>query len=45
MELFDITTYQFNVVKIRGDYKPKGRQAHAAIAVDKFTMLVVGGTR
>jgi len=31
---FDVTTYKFNHVKIRGDFKPKGRQAHAAIAVD-----------
>ena len=31
---FDATTYKFSHVKIRGDIKPKGRQAHCAIAID-----------
>jgi hypothetical protein len=34
IEEFDATTYKFNVLKMRGDYHPKGRQAHCAIAVD-----------
>lgn len=41
---FDVTTYKFNHVKIRGDFKPKGRQAHCAIAVDQYNMFVIGGT-
>ncbi len=31
---FDVTTYKFGHTKIRGDVKPKGRQAHAAVTVD-----------
>ncbi len=31
---FDVTTYKFNHVKIRGEFKPKGRQAHSAIVMD-----------
>ena len=44
VEEFDVTTYKFTHVKIRGDYKPKGRQAHAAIALDLYTMLIIGGS-
>lgn len=41
---FDATTYKFNHVKFRGDFKPRGRQAHCAIAVDQYTMFIIGGT-
>jgi hypothetical protein len=41
---FDATTYKFNQVKLRGDFKPKGRQAHAALALDQYTMFIVGGS-
>jgi hypothetical protein len=44
VEEFDATTYKFSLVKQRGDFKPKGRQAHAAIALDQYSMLVVGGS-
>ena len=44
MDAFDCCTYKFSPVKFRGDYTPKGRQAHCAIALDKYTMLVLGGT-
>lgn len=41
---FDVTTYKFNHVKIRGESKPKGRQAHSAIALDQYTMIIIGGS-
>ena len=44
MDCFDACTYKFSPVKYRGDYTPKGRQAHCAIALDKYTMLILGGT-
>ena len=44
MESFDIATYQFTAIKQRGDLKPIGRQGHTAIVIDKYTMLVFGGT-
>lgn len=44
MEVFDCQTYKFTAVKYRGDYTPKARQAHAAIAIDKYLMLVIGGS-
>lgn len=44
IEEFDATTYKFNVLKMRGDYQPKGRQAHSAIAVDQYNMLIIGGS-
>lgn len=31
---FDATTYKFTHVKIRGEMKPRGRQAHCAVAID-----------
>lgn len=34
VEEFDATTYKFSAHKMRGEYKPKGRQGHCAIAVD-----------
>ena len=45
VEVFDASTYQFKEVKSRGDYKPPGRQGHVAITIDKYTMIVIGGTR
>ena len=44
MELFDAMTYKLTENKYRLEVKAAGRQGHAAIAVDKFNMLVVGGT-
>lgn len=45
MESFDATTYQFAEMTYRGEgFKPKGRQGHAAMILDQFTMLVIGGT-
>lgn len=44
MDVFDAQTYKMHKVKYRLDYKPKGRQAAASIAVDKQTMLVIGGS-
>ena len=45
MECLDACTYKMNEVKYRLEAKAAGRQGHAAIAVDKFNMLVIGGTR
>ena len=44
VEEFDATTYKFSNLKIRGDFKPKGRQAHCAVAVDQYNMFVFGGS-
>ncbi len=44
LDEFDVTTYKFNQVKFRGDFKPKGRQAHCAFAFDQYNMFVFGGT-
>lgn len=45
MEVFDAQTYKMSEVKYRLDARAAGRQGHAAIAVDKFNMLVIGGTK
>jgi hypothetical protein len=46
MDCFDACTYKFSPIKYRGDYTPKakGRQAHCAVALDKFTMVILGGS-
>lgn len=44
MDDFDAMTYKFQLVKYRGDFIPKGRQGHTAIALDKYNMYVIGGT-
>jgi len=44
MEVFDACTYKMSEVKYRLDKRAVGRQGHAAVAVDKFNMLVIGGT-
>lgn len=44
MEVFDACTYKMSAVKYRLDARAAGRQGHAAIAIDKFNMLVIGGT-
>ncbi len=31
-------------MKYRGDFTPKGRQGAAALALDKFTVVFVGGS-
>jgi hypothetical protein len=44
MDAFDACTYKFTPVKYRGEFTPKGRQGAAALALDKFTVLFVGGS-
>lgn len=44
MDVFDAITCKFQPVKYRGDYTPKSRQGHAAICLDRYTMVVMGGT-
>ena len=44
MEMFDAQTYKMSEVKYRLEVKAPGRQGHAAIAVSKFNMIVIGGT-
>ena len=44
MELFDATTYKVNAVTYRGDHTAMGRQGHASIALDRFSMFIIGGT-
>ena len=44
MELFDATTYKVNQVTYRGDHTAMGRQGHCCIALDRFSMFVIGGT-
>lgn len=44
VEEFDASTYKFNAHKMRGDYKPKGRQGHCAIALDQYNMYIFGGS-
>jgi hypothetical protein len=44
LDEFDATTYKFTAVKLRGDLKPRGRQAHCALITDQYTMFILGGT-
>ena len=44
MEMFDACTYKMTNVKYRLDARAMGRQGHAMIAVDKFNMIIIGGT-
>ena len=44
MEMFDATTYKMSEVAYRLEARVAGRQGHAAIALDKFNMVVIGGT-
>ncbi len=44
MEMFDAQTYKMTEVKYRLEARASGRQGHAAIAVDKFNMIIIGGT-
>ena len=44
MDIFDACTYKITAQKFRGDYTPKGRQLHSAICLDRFTMVIIGGT-
>ena len=44
MDVFDACTYKFSPVKYRGDYSPKARQGATALAIDKFTIVIVGGS-
>lgn len=41
---FDCCTYKFSPLKYRGDYTPQGRQGAAAVALDKYTLVIIGGT-
>jgi hypothetical protein len=44
MEVFDLCTYKFTKVVYRGGgFVPKARQGAAMLALDKFTIVVVGG--
>ena len=45
MEMFDACTCKMSEVKYRLETKAAPRQGHAAIAVDKFNMIVIGGTQ
>ena len=44
MEMFDAMSYKMSEVKYRLEQRVAARQGHAAIAVDKFNMIVIGGT-
>ena len=44
MEIFEAQIYKFNAVKYRGDAKPVARQGHAAVVLNQYSMLVIGGT-
>ncbi len=45
MDVFDLCTYKFSTVVYRGNgFVPKPRQGGAMIALDKFTIVVVGGS-
>lgn len=43
-DMFDCCTYKFSPIKYRGDFTPPGRQGAAAIALDKYTLVIVGGS-
>lgn len=45
MEMFDACTCKMSEVKYRLETRAAPRQGHAAIAVDKFNMIVIGGTK
>lgn len=45
MDVFDACTYKFSPIKYRGEVPaPKGRQGAAALALDKYTMVIIGGS-
>ena len=45
MDVFDACTYKFSTMKYRGDgFKPKGRQGASAIALNKYTIVFIGGS-
>ena len=44
MEMFDAMQYKMSEVKYRLEQRVAGRQGHAAIAIDKYNMFVIGGT-
>ena len=44
MEIFDVCTYKMSEVKYRLNTRAEGRQGHAMIAIDKFNMIIIGGT-
>lgn len=44
MEVFDTTNWKFTTQKYRGDLIPQGRQAHTAVMMNQYAMIVIGGT-
>ena len=44
MEVFSPFDYKFQVAKYRGNSTPVGRQAHAAVLMSQYAMVVIGGT-
>lgn len=43
-DVFDCQTYKFTHLKYRLDYRPPGRQGSSAVTMDKYTIVVIGGT-
>lgn len=44
MEIFDACICKFQPVKYRGDSKPVARQGHSAVVLNRYSMLIIGGT-
>lgn len=44
METFEAATFKFAPVKYRGDLSPAGRQAHTAVVMNQYAMIIIGGT-
>ncbi len=44
MDEFEASLYKYQPVKYRGEYFPKARHGHTAVAIDQYTMLIIGGT-
>ena len=45
MEMFDAMALKMSEVNYRLEQRVAGRQGHAALAIDKYNMIVIGGTR
>ena len=44
MEMFDAMTLKMSEVSYRLEQRVAARQGHAALAIDKYNMIVIGGT-
>ena len=44
MEVFEATNFKFQTAKYRGKDAPKGRQAHAAVLLNQYNMIIIGGS-